>query len=229
MGSSTSPSVLVVAISLALLLQLLLVAATASSSNSRLEFVLGRVAALSPPGSLSRAQVEQQAQEILELEKALRRNPDDDLRFLQAMVRQYWPGVVQKNLVELFAELLLKVADEEEGSSFHHHHHLGFNLSAAPTRFECEVYPPSPQVPTLVSKLRPGDIKVVGALGDSLTAAFGAKAATIFTLFNDYRGVSYASALKLSLSLSAPSLPLSLRLMEYLTSFASSDANNRRR
>ena len=36
--------------------------------------------------------------------------------------------------------------------------------------FECKLEP-SPQVPTSVHKLRPADIKVLGALGDSLTAS----------------------------------------------------------
>lgn len=66
--------------------------------------------------------------------------------------------------------------------------------------FSCEVYPPSESVPTSVRELRPGDVQVLAALGDSLTAAFGAKASTIFTLFNDYRGVSFASAFAISAS-----------------------------
>ncbi|XP_030643313.1 phospholipase B1, membrane-associated [Chanos chanos] len=58
--------------------------------------------------------------------------------------------------------------------------------------FSCVDTAPSPSVPTSVHKLRPGDIKVVGSLGDSLTAAFGAKAENLFELQNEERGVSWS-------------------------------------
>jgi hypothetical protein len=57
--------------------------------------------------------------------------------------------------------------------------------------FDCRVEP-SPSVPTSVHKLRPSDIKVVGAIGDSLTAAMGAKAKTVLGLLTEYRGVSWS-------------------------------------
>jgi phospholipase B1 len=58
--------------------------------------------------------------------------------------------------------------------------------------FPCQPYGPSPQKPTSVHNLRPGDIDVVMAMGDSLTAAFGADAWTVFTVFTEYRGLSWS-------------------------------------
>ena len=43
-------------------------------------------------------------------------------------------------------------------------------------------------VPTSVHKLRPGDIDVIGAIGDSLTAANGAFATDIFQVITEARG-----------------------------------------
>lgn len=52
---------------------------------------------------------------------------------------------------------------------------------------------PSPSVPTSVHALRPGDIKIVAALGDSLTAANGAGAAKDdpLALLLQYRGLAF--------------------------------------
>eukprot|EP01114_Cavostelium_apophysatum_P016737 TRINITY_DN4819_c0_g1_i1.p1 TRINITY_DN4819_c0_g1~~TRINITY_DN4819_c0_g1_i1.p1 ORF type:complete len:434 (-),score=96.11 TRINITY_DN4819_c0_g1_i1:60-1361(-) len=58
--------------------------------------------------------------------------------------------------------------------------------------FNCSYYPPSPQNPTSVNEVRPGDIKVIGAMGDSLTAAFGALATYYWDLFTEYRGASWS-------------------------------------
>lgn len=58
-------------------------------------------------------------------------------------------------------------------------------------KFECEK-DSDPTIPTSVHKLRPQDIKVVGALGDSLTAALGADAETIIGLSWEYRGLSWS-------------------------------------
>jgi phospholipase B1 len=62
----------------------------------------------------------------------------------------------------------------------------------APVPFTCTTYPPSPQNPTSVHKLLPGDIKVVAALGDSLTAGFGAKSTSIFNIYTEYRGIAWS-------------------------------------
>ncbi|KAM7395163.1 hypothetical protein PAMA_006764 [Pampus argenteus] len=58
--------------------------------------------------------------------------------------------------------------------------------------FSCVDLAPSDIVPTSVHKLRPADIKVVAALGDSLTAGTGAKAKHVFELDNEYKGVSWS-------------------------------------
>ncbi|XP_055362617.1 phospholipase B1, membrane-associated [Betta splendens] len=58
--------------------------------------------------------------------------------------------------------------------------------------FSCVDLTPSDTVPTSVHKLRPADIKVVAALGDSLTAGTGAKAKNLFDLSREYKGVSWS-------------------------------------
>jgi len=57
--------------------------------------------------------------------------------------------------------------------------------------FPCTALTPSPTVPTSVHQLRPADIQHIAAMGDSLTAANGAKAWTIIGLLIEYRGVSW--------------------------------------
>ncbi|CAF0939407.1 unnamed protein product [Rotaria sordida] len=59
--------------------------------------------------------------------------------------------------------------------------------------FSCPALNPSPTVPTSVHALRPADIQHVAAIGDSLTAANGAKASTIIGLLIEYRGVSWSA------------------------------------
>ncbi|XP_044233265.1 phospholipase B1, membrane-associated-like [Thunnus albacares] len=58
--------------------------------------------------------------------------------------------------------------------------------------FSCVDLAPSDTVPTSVHKLRPADIKVVAALGDSSTAGTGAKAKDLFELKREYKGVSWS-------------------------------------
>ncbi|XP_037652315.1 phospholipase B1, membrane-associated [Sebastes umbrosus] len=58
--------------------------------------------------------------------------------------------------------------------------------------FSCVNTAPSNSVPTSVHRLRPADIKVVAAVGDSLTAGFGAKAKNLLQLRTEYRGVSWS-------------------------------------
>ncbi|XP_077341490.1 phospholipase B1, membrane-associated [Lithobates pipiens] len=58
---------------------------------------------------------------------------------------------------------------------------------------ECRNYAAvSDSVPTSVNKLRPGDIRVVAALGDSLTAGFGARATSILNVATEWRGISWS-------------------------------------
>ncbi|XP_063350723.1 phospholipase B1, membrane-associated [Pelmatolapia mariae] len=58
--------------------------------------------------------------------------------------------------------------------------------------FFCVNIAPSDTVPTSVHKLRPADIKVAAALGDSVTTGTGAKAENIFELNTKYKGVSWS-------------------------------------
>jgi len=56
----------------------------------------------------------------------------------------------------------------------------------------CPPSVPSASKPTSVHKLRPVDVDVVAAIGDSLTAANGALAATPLGLLTEYRGRSFS-------------------------------------
>ncbi|XP_053301522.1 phospholipase B1, membrane-associated [Pleuronectes platessa] len=58
--------------------------------------------------------------------------------------------------------------------------------------FSCVDLVPSDTVPTSVNQLRPADIMVVAALGDSLTLGTGAKAKNIFNVNKEYKGVSWS-------------------------------------
>ncbi|XP_028828441.1 phospholipase B1, membrane-associated [Denticeps clupeoides] len=58
--------------------------------------------------------------------------------------------------------------------------------------FPCDERTPSIPIPTTVHSLRPADIKVVAAVGDSITAGFGAKAKNLLQLRNEERGVSWS-------------------------------------
>ena len=57
----------------------------------------------------------------------------------------------------------------------------------------CSFYGPSSTVPTNVNQLRPGDIGIIGSMGDSDSAAFGARASTLFTITQEDRDISFAS------------------------------------
>jgi phospholipase B1 len=59
------------------------------------------------------------------------------------------------------------------------------------TTFSCAPITPSASNPTSVHRLRPNDIKVVGALGDSVTAGFGARATNLVNLLQEARGASW--------------------------------------
>jgi phospholipase B1 len=58
--------------------------------------------------------------------------------------------------------------------------------------FPCKLRKPSSNPPTSVHKLRPADIAVVAALGDSITAGGGARANSVLDIFKEYRGVSFS-------------------------------------
>lgn len=61
--------------------------------------------------------------------------------------------------------------------------------------FFCDVNGPGARsytVPTSVHQLRPGDIDIVGAIGDSLTAGNGALATNILQVMIENKGVSWS-------------------------------------
>ncbi|XP_019953531.2 phospholipase B1, membrane-associated [Paralichthys olivaceus] len=58
--------------------------------------------------------------------------------------------------------------------------------------FSCVDTAPSNSVPSSVHRVRPADVKVVAALGDSLTTGFGAKAKNLMQLKTEYKGVSWS-------------------------------------
>jgi len=58
--------------------------------------------------------------------------------------------------------------------------------------FNCSAFGRNGTVPTNVNQLRISDIDVVMAMGDSITAAFGAQAGSILSVFNEYRGISWS-------------------------------------
>ncbi|XP_067680319.1 phospholipase B1, membrane-associated-like [Haliotis asinina] len=58
--------------------------------------------------------------------------------------------------------------------------------------FPCTTYPASRRTPVSVHRLRPGDIKVVAAMGDSITAGNGITAKTIMDMRRQDRGLSWS-------------------------------------
>ncbi|XP_033619312.1 phospholipase B1, membrane-associated isoform X4 [Fukomys damarensis] len=58
--------------------------------------------------------------------------------------------------------------------------------------FLCTEWNPSNSIPTSVHELRPADIKVVAALGDSLTTAVGARPSNSSDLYISWRGLSWS-------------------------------------
>jgi len=67
-----------------------------------------------------------------------------------------------------------------------------FAFANARIDFTCPGSSPSATIPTSVHALKPADIQHIAAMGDSLTAANGAKAGTIIGLLIEYRGVSWS-------------------------------------
>ena len=66
------------------------------------------------------------------------------------------------------------------------------SMLVAENRFKCPTLLKKYPRATSVHKLRPADIEVVGAMGDSLTAANGALATNLTEVRNEYRGVSWS-------------------------------------
>ncbi|CAN9507949.1 unnamed protein product [Ophioblennius macclurei] len=62
------------------------------------------------------------------------------------------------------------------------------------TEMPCDDFSPSPSIPTSVHELRPADIKIVAAVGDSLTAGNGIASSQndILDVLTQYRGLSWS-------------------------------------
>ncbi|XP_044023118.1 phospholipase B1, membrane-associated-like [Siniperca chuatsi] len=58
--------------------------------------------------------------------------------------------------------------------------------------FNCPDMSPSPTVPTSVEHVKAADVKVIAALGDSLTTAIGANGSTILSIPLEFRHVSWS-------------------------------------
>ena len=58
--------------------------------------------------------------------------------------------------------------------------------------FPCKYLKPSKYKPKSVHKLRPGDINVVAAIGDSLSAGTGALGKNLLKIRNENRGVAFS-------------------------------------
>jgi len=86
------------------------------------------------------------------------------------------------------------------------------NISSKPSvvNFDCDTTP-SANVPSTVHTLRPGDINVVGAMGDSLTAANGGDAKWAIRVLRQYRGHSWSIGGFKSMAEGVTTLPNILR------------------
>ncbi|KAK2826745.1 hypothetical protein Q5P01_020959 [Channa striata] len=58
--------------------------------------------------------------------------------------------------------------------------------------FQCADMTPSPTVPTSVEYVKAADVKVIAALGDSLTTAIGANGSTVLSIPFEFRQVSWS-------------------------------------
>ena len=69
------------------------------------------------------------------------------------------------------------------------------NTSKGSKQFPCKCRSPSYSVPDDVNHLRIEDIEIIGAIGDSDTAAFAANSGGAFTYFTEYWGASFATGI----------------------------------
>jgi len=91
--------------------------------------------------------------------------------------------VAMKTSIKVFNQNVLSERDRSQCLIFDGHKGM----------FPCKYLDKSYIKPKSVHKLRPGDIDIVAALGDSITSGTGALAENLFDLGKEYRGVSFAS------------------------------------
>ncbi|XP_061602963.1 phospholipase B1, membrane-associated-like [Cololabis saira] len=86
------------------------------------------------------------------------------------------------------------VRTEGNSPSFHHSDASPHSLPFTGTEMPCKDFEPSASTPTSVHELRPGDIKVVAAVGDSLTAGNGIPSSpnNLADVLRQYRGLSWS-------------------------------------
>ncbi|XP_011301221.1 phospholipase B1, membrane-associated-like [Fopius arisanus] len=104
------------------------------------------------------------------------------------------PGSIQllRNMKELIANIIGKTS-EPDNPVYKEAQKLGHiqPQMSNDTPFPCDVSDGrSQRVPTSIHKLKAGDIDIIGAMGDSLTAGFGIFATNIFNIVVENRGAS---------------------------------------
>ncbi|KAJ8983283.1 hypothetical protein NQ317_010533 [Molorchus minor] len=107
----------------------------------------------------------------------------------------------EKTVLEYFLPLYRSIrkivtdalANSENGVNRQILHRRGKDFVSKSVDFYCNlnITTRSKQVPKSVHQVRPGDIDVIGALGDSLTVAFGASANSLFQM-SEARGRSFS-------------------------------------
>ncbi|XP_043836931.1 phospholipase B1, membrane-associated [Dromiciops gliroides] len=123
-------------------------------------------------------------------------------KFHSQLSRALWNNMLQPlgkkmNFLDLAADIALSCPTQEE-PFLRTYRNSNYTYSANPTienwgsDFLCLEQGSSNSGPTSVHQLRPADIKVVAALGDSLTTALGAGATNITSLSTAWRGVSWS-------------------------------------
>ncbi|XP_073821139.1 phospholipase B1, membrane-associated-like [Musca autumnalis] len=100
----------------------------------------------------------------------------------------------KRDLWFLWRKLLLKVTNKFKPIL----HHVNWKEGKVQDEKRLDEFPcalngtRSPVVPANIHQLRPGDIDVVAAIGDSLTAGNGAMSATALGAYTEFRGMSFS-------------------------------------
>ncbi|XP_041832725.1 phospholipase B1, membrane-associated-like [Melanotaenia boesemani] len=131
----------------------------------------------------------------------------EELKRIDDLMVQMWTNLLQptddqhktadnRNIITLPCPTEDQPFLRTEGNSPSYHHSEVSVLSQAlpGTDMPCEDLGPSASTPTSVHELRPGDIKVVAAVGDSLTAGNGIASSpnNILDVLRQYRGLSWS-------------------------------------
>ena len=115
------------------------------------------------------------------IERPLPWNPKEKRPDKKETFVKFWKRAVLETLIRI---------DYDEW--FKNFHPTKYSLASSfGEKFTC---PPlkTKQPPISIHRITPADIKVVAAIGDQITAAFGAKASNLRNLFVEYRGISWS-------------------------------------